>query len=143
MALERQHASSASMHLRLLATFWEAWRRYFSDSTCLVCLARSPSNNLICGHMICDTCVVICGSSEASDPWRFCIPHCPLCQRPNETTVTIQPPTAGKRVLSLEAAAPSKSALLQFLKDLQALTSLPCCSLRDQFDIVVGSNIGR
>ncbi|KAM7197977.1 hypothetical protein V8F33_005244 [Rhypophila sp. PSN 637] len=141
-ALERRFLSSALGHRRLLRQFSAVWRDYYSVQTCLVCLMRAPSETLNCGHLLCTTCVVIYGLLTQTEPWKYRINHCPLCSEKNQNHITLKPPTAGTKVLKLGGTARTKSILVQFLKEFQALVGLPLYPLRDQFDLVLGSDIG-
>ncbi|KAK3377651.1 hypothetical protein B0H63DRAFT_547212 [Podospora didyma] len=142
IALERRHGSSVLSHVRLLHKFRAFWMECYCDTSCLVCLVRSPVKALTCGHQLCNTCIVTCGLSPRSDPWRFRIGRCPLCQEINDNSLSLQPPTAGTRVLKIGGSVRSKAVLMQFLMEFQTLAGLLLCPLRDQFDLVIGSDIG-
>ncbi|KAF5571961.1 patatin-like serine hydrolase [Fusarium phyllophilum] len=53
----------------------------------------------------------------------------------------LRPPTAGLRMLELGGTSQDKWEMLNFLKELRSITGLGI-SLREQFDLVVGSGIG-
>ncbi|KIH94241.1 hypothetical protein SPBR_05706 [Sporothrix brasiliensis 5110] len=143
IAVERRSRSSAEAHLRLLSKYQVAWMGCYSTHVCLVCLVHEPRRApLPCGHQLCETCVVLGGEPSLSDLWQFQIAKCPLCRMHCDTWVTLQPPTAGSRVLWLGGLLEQKMAVAQFLKELQALVGLAMSLLRDRFDVIVGSDIG-
>lgn len=143
LSLERREGSAARAHLRLLRQHHHLLWNCYSDISCLVCLARSTQTGkaLSCGHSLCNTCVVICGSRVVEESWTFRISSCPLCSQQNDDLIRLRPPTAGVRVLELGGSAKDKMLLWQFLKDLQRALSLPL-SLREHFDEAVGYEIG-
>ncbi|KAI1841723.1 hypothetical protein JX265_013704 [Neoarthrinium moseri] len=68
--------------------------------------------------------------------------HCPLCRERNEAAIILRPLTAGSRVLKIGGPTSSKVGLFNFLQDLQSLIGLPLHPLREQFDVVIGYDIG-
>ncbi|KAK0631606.1 hypothetical protein B0T14DRAFT_443704 [Immersiella caudata] len=142
LASERRYVSSTISHFNALGRFRDIWAGYYCDKSCLACLAQAPSMKLDCGHQLCETCALNCGSFSEPDLWRICISHCPLCNDANQLILSIRPPTAGVRVLKLEGLVDSKAILARFLRDFQTFLGLSAFPLRDQFDLIIGSNIG-
>ncbi|EXL68287.1 hypothetical protein FOPG_15646 [Fusarium oxysporum f. sp. conglutinans race 2 54008] len=140
-SLERQGASSAHAHLRLLSKYQATWRDYAEGNLCFVCLVRPPSTTLDCHHRLCDACVMICGSRESPDSPSIQVLSCPLCGKHHRRQILLQPPTSGNRVLELGGASKYKWEMLKFLKEVQSAIGLPV-PLQEHFDLVIGSGIG-
>jgi hypothetical protein len=51
-----------------LRSFEGYWRNTQSSSTCLACLRRRPQYGFLCGHIICENCVIIFGDCCLDDP---------------------------------------------------------------------------
>ncbi|KAG4292492.1 hypothetical protein FPRO06_11980 [Fusarium proliferatum] len=79
--------------------------------------------------------------SSARAHSQILVDHCPLCGQPHGELVLLRPPTAGLRMLELGGTSQDKWEMLKFLKELRSITGLGI-SLREQFDLVVGSGIG-
>ncbi|KAH6869643.1 hypothetical protein B0T10DRAFT_523575 [Thelonectria olida] len=142
-ALERQDGSSACAHLSLLREFQAAWRDCTEEEFCFVCLMRLASTKLECRHRLCDACVIICGTQQATaDSPKEQVTQCPLCGQRHDGLLLLQPPTSGNRVLELGGTSQYKWEMIKFLKDLQSSIGLPL-SLRKHFDLVIGSGIGK
>lgn len=142
LAMERKDGSSARAHSRLLGQFQSAWRSWTNNFICLLCLSRPAFNCLRCDHRFCDTCVIISGALLLANSSEILVDHCPLCGQPHGELVLLRPPTAGLRMLELGGTSQDKWEMLKFLKELRSITGLGI-SLREQFDLVVGSGIGK
>lgn len=135
-------ASSARSHLQLCGQLRSTWRRCYTSATCLMCLAQSPTHTLTCGHRLCDSCVIICGTSSTSYSWDIQVPQCPLCGNQSASIIPLEPYTAGRRVLELGGSIKDKLAIWHFLKDLQCSTGLELY-VQDLFDVAIGLSIGE
>jgi hypothetical protein len=142
-SLQRQHGSSAHAHLRTVQQYQMAWRQIRSNWLCLLCLAQEPSsrNALSCEHWLCSSCLVLCDEESQPNQGQFQLAHCPLCRCANEHSVSLRPPTAGLRLLRIDAEVKDKAQIWQMLKSLQSEIHLPL-SLRDHFDLVIASGAG-
>jgi hypothetical protein len=140
-ALERHRNRSAPSHLKYMSQLRHIWTGCHSDTTCFLCVAQNPIKTLTCGHSLCRACTVICGSP--SGPSQYNIDGCPLCGEYNENSINLLPRTAGIRILKLGGSAANKFTISKFLKDFQTLVGLPLCPLREQFDLVIGQDIGE
>ena len=97
---------------------------------CLACLMGYPSNDLTCGHRLCDACVLRNLRSDV-------LPQCPLCFWPNSAPLRPKPPAAGIRVLRLAGDDPRAIAAL--LKELRRRLLAP---LQHYFDLLLCSGVG-
>jgi hypothetical protein len=93
------------MTLKNYTTFWADVTRIVSHASCLSCLASVPIHTLKCGHLICEGCLI--GYSLPLNGARRAISVCPLCCNidhpwPRTWVVSLKPPTAGVRILSLD-----------------------------------------
>jgi hypothetical protein len=104
--------------------------------TCSFCILQKPSWTLDCGHLLCRSCVVAHGMCD--EDHRSRLTSCPVCQSPNLTSFIMKPPTASAITLKLAGTSPVK--IMQFLLDLRRAIGIP---LKDCFDIVAGSGIGK
>lgn len=137
----RDRKDAAVLHRQLLQRFSQSWKGMFSGSTCLACVARSPSPelSLTCRHSLCETCVTIHGRTKVDEPWTFIIETCPLCEAPNTRKFSRKPPTAGVRCLSIDCGGPQA---LKDLKELEVAMQLPG-PIRQHFDICTGVRTGK
>ncbi|KAI0965763.1 hypothetical protein F4678DRAFT_467205 [Xylaria arbuscula] len=116
----------------------------FSNSICLCCLSNPPDHQLSCGHVICPECAKDFGSPDGH--LKLEIKACPIHDLPlrnqltsQPTTVAIQPPDSGLRVLVLDGGGVRGIVELCVLRVLESRLGLP---LHRFFDLVVGTSTG-
>lgn len=94
--------------IRRHCAFLRGDKQLVSHLICICCLFKVPVHSLICGHIICHDCFV----SAAGNPGKvrehvLRLYSCPVCLRTWQggrayVEITIKPPTAGIRILSLD-----------------------------------------
>ncbi|TVY92352.1 Calcium-independent phospholipase A2-gamma [Lachnellula willkommii] len=132
---------AVSIHKEVLAKFKPLWKPFYSNTTCLVCLARRPEHALTCHHSLCSPCMIDFGQSPDSEPWNYWIEQCPLCEEGNQTSFQHKPNTAGVRAIIAEGGGVRGIVPLTFLKELQRVIGLPM-SIQEHFDVAFGSSSG-
>lgn len=108
-------AIAEELHLQCLKefsrNFWDSSCNV-SYSTCFSCLRELPEYVLPCGHVLCLRCVKAFGRPAASET-AFELDRCPLHQREmpwaRPWIVSVKPPYAGTRILSLDGYVGPKS----------------------------------
>ncbi|KAH8744441.1 hypothetical protein F5883DRAFT_23151 [Diaporthe sp. PMI_573] len=100
--------------------------------TCVFCLVRRPIFTLDCQHQLCSCCIIASGATSRNDTCS--LSTCPWCGKGNAQLFSLQPPTAGCRILDLGTSS-DLIKTCSFLKGLHrnSITALP---LRDYFDVV-------
>lgn len=93
--------SAAVLHQSQIQASNIPWRQTYSNRTCLTCLRRSPEYSFSCGHAICDTCTRIFGVPTLRTEFEYRFDNCLICHN-GVLQVTLKPPTAGVRVLSID-----------------------------------------
>lgn len=134
--------SSADVRKAISIEFCRAHSGLLSTTTCFSCMCRQPEHMLICGHAICDVCVVIYGNVSLKTEYHTDLTSCPLCGQPFDMTVRRLPPTKGPMVLSLDGGGVRGLMQLGLLRALEKRlgghTSLP-----QIFDYWVGTSVGK
>jgi hypothetical protein len=132
--------SSSKIRQLFLKQRWARWSCMSSNNTCLSCLERPPEHPLVCGHSLCDSCVlryaIACMGTEDS----FYLDSCILCQAEIQVTVRIKPPSAGVRILTVDGGGTRGAIPLESLCLLQEL--LGDFPIQDCFDLSVGTSTG-
>jgi hypothetical protein len=119
--------SSAEMHRKNLRLHQSQWQNIVSSDTCLCCLRRRPLYRLDCGHILCETCVIVFAQASPEDPWLFKFQQCFLCGEtlPQEVAVRVHPPTAGVGVLCIDGGGVRGTLPLKLMKRLENRIGLP------------------
>jgi hypothetical protein len=132
---------SADTHRENLEDQQKYWGWLRSNSTCLLCVRRSPEHILSCGHSICDQCTQIYGKASLGKEEEYIVPHCILCGAAKDLIVQLKPPTSAPRVVSIDGGGPRGIIPLENLDILQGLlgSDLPLC---DMIDLTVGCSSG-
>jgi hypothetical protein len=112
-----------------------------SNQLCLVCVKRTSEHHQSCGHTICDTCSVIFGKLRNGYEHCYSIERCLVCQKKVFFTVQLSPPTAGKRMLSLDGGGIKIVVSLKLLQALEQVLGLPY-PLQEHFDYGIGTSSG-
>jgi len=133
--------SSSEVHKVNLGDYQKYWGWLRSNSTCLLCIRRSPEHILACGHSICDQCVQIYGRLSLTAEEEYIVPDCILCGASKDLTVQLKPPTAAPRVVSIDGGGPRGIIPLENLDILQRVLgpNLPLCHM---IDLAVGCSSG-
>lgn len=141
----------SSDHLETCRELQEYWKctGLGSETTCFLCLAHPPEFTIGCGHVLCELCTQIFGSEPTQSPsrpvprWTFEFSDCPLCFQKFEhsTLLSLKPPTAGVRILSIDGGGCRAVIPLQFLKQLSNYAGLEC-PIQDYFDLAFGTSSG-
>ncbi|KAI9861482.1 MAG: hypothetical protein M1824_002374 [Vezdaea acicularis] len=140
-----QDQAAARIHQKsTLLMFYKRFlgaRFYISHSSCLCCLMGSPEHSLPCGHILCTACVKNFGRPVSKTIVE--IAACPLEHEVSEWdptyTISIKPPSAGVRILTLDGGGVRGVVELEFLSLLQQ--QLPEIPIRLFFDLIVGTRL--
>lgn len=116
------------------------WNKIFSNGTCMCCLRRKPENVFTCGHAVCDICVRIFGKRLPNKKFHYKLEHCLLCFS-GSLEITLKPPTAGVRILSIDGGGSRGVVPLEFLKILQNMIGQNC-PVQNLFDLAFGTSSG-
>jgi hypothetical protein len=129
----RKHKlKAATSHAHCLRLIGSAAADIELTGTCVFCLLRRPIFTLDCQHQLCSCCITASGAAFQN---HICsLSTCPWCGKANTRLFSLQPPTAGPRILDLGPSSDLTKTCV-FLKDLQRNT-IPALPLRDYFDIV-------
>ncbi|KAH8807070.1 hypothetical protein F5884DRAFT_675774 [Xylogone sp. PMI_703] len=133
--------SGQSVHRQNLGQFKIFWKQIFSNSECLACILRKPEHTMSCGHSLCTTCIRSHGHTTTSEPWRFVVKTCPLCNETNNITFDVKPSTAGVRVFVAEGGGVKGVVTFPFLSRLQSEVGLPI-EMHEHFDAAFGTSSG-
>jgi hypothetical protein len=128
---------TATAHKAVLSRFPQ-WKSTYSNTTCLLCIARGPDNTLSCHHSLCDPCIIIYSRTTLEEPWNFILETCPLCNNSNKVNFILKPYTAGTRCLSIDGGSSQDIMKLETLEN-QLKLPMP---IKEHFDIGVGSGLG-
>ena len=139
--LEMDGVGAQSLHRHHLKQSAMPWSQMQSNRTCLYCLGRKPEHVLTCGHSLCETCIRTFGWPHAAIEYRYQIECCLLCQS-GSLKVTLKPPTAGFRILSVDGGGVRGIVPLEFLVLLQN-TIGATCRIQDLFDLAFGTSSGK
>ncbi|PYI07374.1 FabD/lysophospholipase-like protein [Aspergillus sclerotiicarbonarius CBS 121057] len=140
-AMVAQSALSAEVHKCNLGRQKRYWTWLRSNRTCLWCIRRNPEHSQACGHTICDICTEIFGDPSPHTENEYLIHQCVLCGGSKCLTVTLPPPTAAPRVLSIDGGGPRGVIPLENLEILQELIG-PALPIGNLFDLNVGTSSG-
>lgn len=132
--------TAQQMHYNQLHQSSVPWLQMQSNRTCLYCLRRKPENVLTCGHGVCETCIQAFGRVETAAEYRYRIDSCLLC-RSGSLRVTLRPPTAGLRILSIDGGGVRGVVPLEHLYLLQNALG-PTCKIQELFDLAFGTSSG-
>lgn len=141
-SMEHDGYSAATIRQQDLKRYSRYWSTMRTTICCLVCIRRRPEHILECGHGICDTCLQIYGEPLKGKEYHFKIHNCVVCQASLEFEARISPPTAYKRMLSLDGGGVKAVVSLRFLEALEKELALPY-SLREHFDYGIGTSSGK
>lgn len=135
---------AAESHRRVLRKAHDRirWEKIRSEQCSFFCLLEDPQHVLRCKHAICDACVVRCGIPQPQQDYHYLLEVCPLCSTPCDIRITLKPPTAGLRLLSLDGGGARGVVSLQFLRSLQAALG-GAGRIQDYFDMGVGVSAGK
>ncbi|KAL7940750.1 hypothetical protein V8C42DRAFT_361749 [Trichoderma barbatum] len=137
MAL-KQGKDSAKQHIEIMQAN-SYLSKIHTHIACSICIIRPAEYLLNCKHRLCDSCVQL--FSEEIDAWRFRHVPCLVCSDNQANMNTIQPPTAGKRVLNLGGANSDRTWI--FFKGVADIGALNSMSIFDHFDILSASELGK
>ena len=130
-------AEPTARHVQRLKDVHQYLRSIKSHRTCLCCLFRAPEKVFSCGHAICDLCVRAFGQRNPEYTNSFAFPECMLCGEQNHRLViSLMPPTAGIRLLSLDGGGVRgvvPLVYLEFLQDRLAELQVPLRAIYDFF----------
>lgn len=132
---------TARIHMNNLQQMKSYWACLKSNNTCLTCLRRKPEYALSCGHSMCEICIQIFGDKRSVAECQFHLQACVLCAVGN-ITVTLKPPTAGIRLLTIDGGGIRGVVPLEFLGMLQKVIGVDC-PLQDFFDLAFGTSSGK
>jgi predicted acylesterase/phospholipase RssA/energy-coupling factor transporter ATP-binding protein EcfA2 len=118
---------------------------FISHTACFSCLVAPPEHPLPCGHVLCTPCVKAFGMSRGKTVVQMV--YCPLHATTNEAefdpsfAITIKPPGAGARILTLDGGGIRGIVQLTILQQLERAlgVGLP---LQVFFDLIVGTGSG-
>lgn len=134
----KEGKDSAQQHVEIIRAS-SYLSKVHTQQACSICIIQFAEYILHCKHRLCGSCVQL--FSEEMDTWRFKHTPCRVCLDNQVNIITMQPPTAAKRVLHLEGADPYRTWI--FLRELQTLTKLNSMPFFDHFDILSGTELGR
>ncbi|KAI8631062.1 FabD/lysophospholipase-like protein [Xylariaceae sp. FL1651] len=116
---------------------------FLSHTACFSCLREFPECPLPCGHILCLPCVQAYGRNTSRTTIE--LNRCPLHVREliaeKPYVLTIKPPQAGVRVLSLDGGGIGAIVELKTLKAIEKLLG-PKLPIHLFFDLIVGSSGG-
>jgi hypothetical protein len=125
-----------SIYLRALRRVRSNALMVRTATSCTFCMHEFSERPLQCGHLICDTCLQIFGTSPAHS-YSAVLEICPLCGvKQHCYFVSLLPPTTGYRLLSMDAGDTQAVAALTFLVNLETSLQQFRCPLWTQFDLV-------
>ena len=140
--LRNGNIKSSHLHIQNIRHRNRHWSPLKSNVTCIFCLTRSPEGEVLsCGHSVCCNCIRTFGLGVSGMEHTFMLTGCVLCQDNSSLTVSLKPPTAGIRVLSIDGGGTRGVLPLQHMILLQE--ALGDCALNDLFDLAVGTSSGR
>ncbi|KAH8761518.1 hypothetical protein F5883DRAFT_499962 [Diaporthe sp. PMI_573] len=128
----KHNLKAATSHAHRVRLIGSAAAGIDLTGTCVFCLLRRPIFTLACQHQLCPCCIIASGAASQNP---ICsLSTCPWCGKANARLFSLQPPTAGSRILDLGPSS-DLTQTCAFLKDIQrnTITALP---LRDYFDVV-------
>lgn len=136
--------SPTAQHLQRLQNVQSYLLPLKTHKTCLSCLLRTPEKVFTCGHALCDTCVRSLGRKESEERNTFTFNECVLCGKPNHRpSISLAPCTAGVRILSLDGGGVKGVIPLVVLQHLEDSLSDLGLTIRDVFDFVCGTSVGK
>lgn len=136
-----QKRSAARIHRESIKQTNLPWMILKNNRTCLTCLRRKPEYNLSCGHSLCEICLQIFGEVTSAAEYQFHLASCVLC-RNGQATVTLKPPTAGVRILTIDGGGVRGVIPLEFLDMMQEAIGKDC-PIQNLFDLVIGTSSGN
>ncbi len=136
-------------HFQKMRKFKRYWAGIFSRGLCLGCLLCCCQIFLPCGHALCETCYRNSTSTETvhgnllTTNGSLRCHACPLCWKefPN-FKVTLSPPTASGRILSLDGGGVLGLVTMKLLERLFKEIELDL-SFHELFDGIWGSSVGN
>lgn len=134
-------------HKNTLAKEQQLWTSIFSNKTCLCCLMSHPDYVLPCGHAVCEKCVKIFGTNEPGDAHSFRLESCTLCHQSlsidnKPWIISLKPPDAGLRILSLDGGGIRGVISVRILELLEAEIGLGI-PIHQFFDMIIGTSTGK
>ena len=118
------------------------WTSFTSSHSCSTCLGV-PQYRIGCGHSMCAECVQRFGEMCEEHEYVYSAPVCPLCGSLQGATqarlIKLKPPTAGVRVLSVDAGGMRGLLALQHL---QILESTMGSAIAHFVDFGIGTSVG-
>lgn len=116
----------------------------YSNRTCLACLCRSPEKVLPCGHAVCDVCVRRWGRRRGP-AHVYRLHHCPVCDKVlacDRSMISLSPPTAGMRLLTIDGGGVRGIVPLVALSVLEEAFRWADVPVHQLFDYVCGTSSG-
>lgn len=101
-----------------------------------------PEHVLHAGHALCSKCVRVLGTPVLNDPYWRNIAKCPFCTlklEPGPRKISLQPPTAGLRILTMDGGGVRGILELELLQMLEDRLQFP---ISKAFDLMVGTSTG-
>ncbi|KAK5102797.1 hypothetical protein LTS08_003597 [Lithohypha guttulata] len=143
MASIEQEVAARLHRTKILGPFFRhlgGAQKFISHSACLACLVGPAEYSLPCGHVLCKPCLTDFGNVKG--PTLVEMRFCPL--HDNETShfrwpVTIVPPNAGIRILTIDGGGARGIVPLLMLRRLEHEFGLP---IQNFFDLIIGTSTG-
>ena len=132
--------SAVCIHRAVVSNLKIPWKKVFNNRTCMWCLRRQSENIFTCGHAVCDTCVRVFGERSAYVEYQYKLGKCLLCVS-GTLEITLKPPTAGVRILSIDGGGSRGVVPLEFLRILQNMIGHGC-PVQDLFDLAFRTSSG-
>jgi predicted acylesterase/phospholipase RssA len=117
--------------------------KFISHSACFCCLFEPPEHALPCGHVLCTPCLKAYG--HVKNETLVEVFECPLEPLKRELhqawRVSLKPPSAGVRVLSLDGGGIRGIVELEILKQIERAMG-GNLAIQNFFDLVIGTSTG-
>lgn len=146
--MESYNCASSQIHMYVLnSTISRLDKRDFNNAkSCYTCLARMSDSKLECGHTICSICIQIFGVKSIFGRYSYTLKDCLLCRsNTGGFILTLKPPTAGVRILSIDGGGVRGVIPIKALIGLEDMIErLINCKfpIQQNFDLALGTSSG-